>query len=148
MRPLSGGALRAPGRFFTSRSVSRTSLMRSKPTAVFDSVSVIFDKKTSSEPADISPASTSRAPYHSTRQVPAAVMTSTMGVRRAFMARARSAVSTLSRLSCSKRLTSKSSRANAWMTRIEASDSCTTETTSPSFLRTSRAARLMRRVKL
>ena len=44
MRPLNGGASRAPGRSRMRLSMSSTSWMRSKLTAAFESVLVIFDR--------------------------------------------------------------------------------------------------------
>ena len=77
-----------------------------------------------SEPALREPAnSTMRAPNHSTRQVPTATMISTIGESLAFRPRARSAISTPSRLSSSSRRCSYSSRANAFTTRIDDSTS-------------------------
>ncbi len=87
-----------------------------------------------------------RPPYQRTRLVPIATRISTSGASFAFMLRARSAMSTLSRLCSSNLCCSNSSRANARMTRIDEKLSCRTETISPSFFLTSRDACLIRRV--
>src|SRR5215471_4645474 len=90
--PLKLGAHRDPGRFLTWRSVSRISLIRSNPTAAFEAVSVILDRsriglyilprynrKTTSPPVVRAPLNTRFAPYHRTRQVPAATIICTTG---------------------------------------------------------------------
>ncbi len=90
---------------------------------------------------------TSRAPYHSIRQVPVATMMSTTGASFILMFRAARAASTFSRLWRSKRSSSYSSRAKALTTRIDEKTSATIDTSSLSFFRTSRDVFLMRRVK-
>ena len=59
-----------------------------------------------STPALSSPASARRAPYHSTRQVPTATITSTTGASLALRLRACRPASTLARLSESNRFCS------------------------------------------
>ena len=93
--------------------------MRSYPTIAFEAVSVIFERSrmglyilpryrrnTMSTPALSPPAIASRAPYQSTRQVPAATITSTSGASLALRLRACIPASTLARLSTSNRFSS------------------------------------------
>ena len=98
--------------------------------------------KTTSAPAVMAPARTSRAPNQSTAAVPMATSPVTTGPSNDLTRRAYSAASTLSTLFASSRWRSNAPCANALTTRMAPSPSCTIETISLWRLRTSRVASL------